>query len=191
MKHPHISWLGVALLLALIILLATFNGCTQVAPDYEAGSICMTVDQFNKVMDEACAEGYANGYARAKAEQPAAPDVSLKLWKDKAQVQEFLDTDDCDRCLSSVPGETAADSCLDRADCLLKHARDAGYDGYGVVLNFPASSHAIAAFPLKDGGIVFVEPWTDQIVATPEVGQDYLANFNMKGKVIEKVAVFR
>jgi len=187
LKHPHISWLGVALLLALIILLATFNGCTQVAPDYEAGAICMTVEKYNAAINDA----YADGYAKAKAEATAPPDVSLKLWKDKAQVQAFLDTDECDRCLSAVPGETAADSCLDRADCLLKHARDRGYDGYGVVLNFPASSHAIAAFPLKDGGIVYVEPWTDQIVATPEVGQDYLSNFNMKGKVIEKVAVFR
>jgi len=187
LKHPHIGWLGVALLLALTIFLATFNGCNNVAQEPEAGAICMTVEKFNQATDEA----YANGYARAKAEQPAPPDVALKLWKDKAQVQEFLDTDDCDRCLSAVPGETAAESCLDRTDCLLKHARDAGYDGYGVVLNFPASSHAIAAFPLKGGGIVYAEPWFDQIVAEPKVGEDYLANFNMKGKVIEKVAVFR
>jgi len=187
MKHPHISWLGVALLLALIIFLATFNGCTPVASENEAGAICITVEKYEQAINDA----YADGYAKAKAEQPAAPDVALKLWKDKAQVQEFLDTDACDRCLSAVPGETAADSCLDRADCLLKHARDAGYDGYGVVLNFPASSHAIAAFPLKGGGIVYAEPWFDQIVAEPKVGEDYLANFNMKGKVIEKVAVFR
>jgi len=187
MKHPHISWLGVDLLLALIIFLATFNGCTQVAPDYEAGSICMTVEKFDQSINDA----YASGYAKAKAEQPAPPDVSLKLWTSKEQVQVFLDVDECDRCLSSVPGETAADSCLDRAVCLLKHARDMGYDGYGVVLNFPAGSHAIAAFPLKDGSIVYVEPWFDQIIAEPEVGQDYLSNFNMSGKVIEKVAVFR
>jgi hypothetical protein len=46
-------------------------------------------------------------------------------------------------------------------------------DAWGVIINFAeGGSHALVAFPLTDGTVVFVEPWTDTIEVV-EVGKIY------------------
>jgi hypothetical protein len=135
--------------------------------------------------------GYAAGYQQAISEQPAPPDLSphyfaLQLWKDELQIQAFLDANNCDRCMSSVPDEAGDPSvaCLDRATCIMNKCRDAGFYSLLVVMNFQSdTSHAIIAFPTKDLKLVFVEPMLDLIVPAPKVGEPYLN----KNNIIEKI----
>ena len=172
------------LLLTLVLVLSI--GCvTPVAPEKaENGAICMTAEMLQKTMDAACNEGYANGYQKAKAEQPVS---DLKLYQDKEAIQELMDCTLCERCVTGVPDEEGDPqwSCMDRASCLLSQARDKGYLGYLVVMNFTSDkSHAIVMFPTKEDGNVFTEPWFDEIVPEPIVGKQYL---NYKN-IVEKVA---
>jgi hypothetical protein len=166
-----------ATFLAMCTILAFLPGCLSVEP------LKADCGDYNS--------GFAAGYQKAQSELvcpiPVKADVELKLWDSKAQIQAFLKADQCDRCLSSVPTEGPEWACLERAECLLSASRNAGYDGYGVVMNFASAAHAIVAFPLKDGSLVFCEPWTDQIVPTPVVGGDYINHKN----VIEKIVVLR
>ena len=172
------------LLLTLVLVLAM--GCvTPVAPEKpENGAICMTPEMLQTTMDAACNEGYANGYAKAKAEVVPRADVELSLIT-KAQLVAFLKADQCDRCTSSVAGEDTSEACLDRADCLTSAARIEGWDIYGVVINFKDGSHALVAFPTDDG-LIYVEPWTDQIV-TVQLGRVYAP----AGKVVEKIGILK
>jgi hypothetical protein len=183
------------LFLVMCVILANI-GCmpveTAVSPG--SGTICMTAE----ALDRQLVDAYADGYAKAKADAPAQADVELDLWDSPAQIMAFLKSDDCDRCQSSVPSEGPELACLDRAECLLFSMRLNGMDGYGVIMNFQNDgAHAIVAFPMKDGTLLFVEPWLDQIVPTPEIGKPYLTDriyFQYKTSgllIIEKIGILR
>jgi hypothetical protein len=148
----------------------------------DSGAICMTSEMYQKTVDDA----FNAGHEEALSEVRPYADVELNLIT-LPQLEAFLKADQCDRCLSNVPGEDASGACLDRADCLTAAARIKGWDAYGVVMNFAENSHAIVAFPLKDGTIVFVEPWYDVVVNTPTVGERYYTTDN----VIEKIGILR
>jgi hypothetical protein len=180
--------------LVLVLLCLSCLNLGSEKPD--SGAICMTAE----VLDRQLTDAYASGYAKAKAEAPVPADVELQLWESPTQITAFLKEDPSDRCVSSVPGEDASVSCLDRAQCLTKAIRDKGYDAYGVILSFQNDgSHAIVAFPMKDGTLQFVEPWFDKIVPTPEVGKPYQSDavyvdpaiFKKTGSllIIEKIGV--
>lgn len=175
-----IGWTGAFLLLMLVLA----SCCVPIETPPENGAICLTPEMLQKTMDQCCTEGYANGYAKAKAEIVPRADVELNLiTKDKLAA--FLKLDQCDRCTSSVAGEDTDEACLDRADCLTSSARNEQWDCYGVVINFKDGSHALVAFPTSDG-LLFVEPWTDQIV-TVQLGRVYAP----AGKVIEKIGILK
>jgi hypothetical protein len=173
-----------------------------VAPEkVENGAICLTPEMLKSTMDSACAEGYANGYAKAKAEIAPRADVELNKWDSAEQIMAFLKNDQSDRCSSSVPGEDPSLACLDRAESLTHACRIAGMDSYGVVMNFQGDgSHAIVAFPMKNGTVQFVEPWYDKIVPTPEVGKAYrpdsiyidMSTMTKTGGslIVEKIGIF-
>jgi hypothetical protein len=169
-------------LLAFVSLLLAFS-CAP--PDYPPDAICMTKSSFDAQVNKA----YSEGYQKAKSEQPQRADVELTLITHE-KLLKFLKADFCDRCLSSVTGE-ASDACLDRAECLTSSLRKAGYDSYGVVLNFSEGyTHAIVAVPTKDKGLVFIEPWYDQEV-TVKLGYNYMANFPKQPgtRTIEKLGI--
>lgn len=173
---------------ALLVILALTSSCMpSVEPQKaENGAICLTPEMYQRAIDAATRDGYADGYAKAKAEIAPRADVELNLiTRDKLIA--FLKADQCDRCTSDVPGETEAESCLDRAECLLNSARNEGWDAYAVIMNFPDGSHAIVAFPLKDGTLAFVEPWTDSIEEYVGVGKTYIP----ARKVIEKLGILK
>jgi hypothetical protein len=134
---------------------------------------------------------YDNGYKAAKLEEKPRADIELSLIT-YAELMSFLKKDQCDRCGSSVAGETADKACIDRADCLTASARNYDWDCYGVIMNFKESSHSIVAFPTKDRGLVYIEPWFDKPVKV-EVGYNYVENFpEMRGtSIIEKIGVFK
>jgi hypothetical protein len=172
-------WTAAFLLLMLVLALSCMP------PEKpENGAICMTPDMLQKTMDQCCTEGYANGYAKAKAEVVPRADVELNLiTKDKLAA--FLKLDQCDRCTSAV--YEPEDSCLARAECLTASARSYDWDAYGVVMNFAeGGSHAVVAFPLKDGTIVYIEPWYDTIEVV-EVGRIY----RPAQKTIEEIGTFK
>lgn len=172
-------WTAAFLLLMLVLALSCMP------PEKpENGAICMTPEMLQKTMDQCCTEGYANGYAKAKAEVVPRADIELNLIT-KAELVAFLKADQCDRCTSSVAGEDTSEACLDRADCLTSAARIEQWDCYGVVINFKNGSHALVAFPTEDG-LLFVEPWTDQIVSV-QLGRVYAP----AGKVIEKIGILK
>jgi hypothetical protein len=175
--------------LALVIVLACL-GCSPGEPlKADSGAICMTPEALQFQLNEA----YANGYAKAMAENPAAGDVVLNRFT-KERLIAFLKWDQCDRCLSSVESEDTSEACLDRASCLMASARNEGVDVYGVVMNFKEDgAHAIVAFPLKDGSLVYVEPWLDMIVTKVNVGDNYLSNFPgmTKKQIIEKIVLLK
>jgi hypothetical protein len=169
------------LFVVMCVILANI-GCMplKTADSPDSGAICMTSELYQKALDEA----FNAGHEEALSETRPRADVELKLWKDTAQVQAFLDENQCDRCLSNVPGEDADDSCLDRATCLMITCRSMGYQSFLVVMNFKSNtSHAIVAFPMKDGSIVFAEPWIDLVVPTPKVGEPYINNNNIVDKI--------
>jgi hypothetical protein len=176
-----IGWTAAFLLLMLVLALSCMP-----PENPENGAICMTPEMLQKTMDQCCTEGYANGYAKAKAEQPKRADVELNLiTKDKLTA--FLNLDQCDRCMSDV--YNTANSCLARAECLLASARSHGWDAYGVVINFEGAdggAHALVAFPLKDGTLVYVEPWYDTLEVV-EVGKPY----RPAHKIIEEMGILK
>jgi hypothetical protein len=162
-------------------------GCMplKTADSPDSGAICMTAEMYQKTIDES----FNAGHEEARLEIRPRADVELNLIT-LPQLQDFLKSDQCDRCQSSVPSEDASLACLDRAECLTAAARLAKWDSYGVVLNFTGnSSHAIVAFPLKDGGIAYVEPWMDALTPTPpKVGERY---YFSKDQIIEKIGLLR
>lgn len=117
----------------------------------------------------------------------APPDVTLNyITRDELLL--FLKEDQCDKCRSSLD-EPVSEMCLDRASCLTCSARSRGWDTFGVLMNFENGSHVIVAFPTKDGDLIYVEPWFDQIVTYVKVGDNYIDNFyGMQGtQIIEKI----
>ncbi len=180
MTDRQTGWLLVFTIWCLGLCFAiTLNGCMTVASTPEANSICMTVDNLNRQLSES----YANGYQKAKAEARPRADVELNLIT-QSQLIAFLKEDGCDRCGGS-------DDCLERANCLTASARTKGYDVYGVIINFAGGgAHALVAFPTSDNGIIYIEPWYDQIVKVV-VGTNYLSNFpKEKGKkIIQEIGI--
>jgi hypothetical protein len=171
------------LFIVMCVILATAGCMPPVEPlKADSGAICMTAEMYQKTIDDAFNAGHEE--ARLEIRPRAAVELNLITLE---QLKAFLKTDQCDRCESSVPTEDASLACLDRAECLMAAARIAGWDAYGVVMNFPEYSHAIVAFPLKNGDLAFVEPWHDVIVKTPIVGDTYYNTNN----VIEKIAILK
>lgn len=177
-----VAW--VALFLVMCVILATVGCITPVEPlKAEKDAICMTSEMYQKTIDDAFNAGHEE--ARLEIRPRAAVELNLITLE---QLNVFLKDDQCDRCGSSVPTEDVSLACLDRADCLMAAARIAGWDAYGVVMNFEeGGSHAIVAFPLKDGKLAFVEPWQDVVVRTPVVGDRYHTTNN----IIEKVGLLK
>jgi hypothetical protein len=190
-KVQGFGWfLGIWLIALLLLFLVTglLLGCVPPVEveNPEKGAICMTAEMLQQTMDAACAEGYANGYAKAMAEHPQDADIELSLIT-RDELYTFLKTDPCDRCMSDV--YDTANSCLARAECLLSSARSHGWDSYGVVINFEGAdggAHALVAFPLKDGTLVFVEPWYDTLEVV-EVGKPY----RPAHKIIEEMGILK
>jgi hypothetical protein len=177
--HCWEGFLFLALALCIILLYAV--SCAPVEPlKPDSGAICMTSEMYQQNLDDS----FNRGHEEATLENAfRMKDVQLKQFK-YADLVAFLKADQCDRCLSSVPGEDAEDSCLDRASCLMNACRSNGFQSYLVVMNFEnQTSHAIIAFPTKDKGLIFVEPWLDQIVPAPKVGEQYLNPNNIIKKV--------
>jgi hypothetical protein len=186
-KVKGMGWFLLAwftLFLVMCTILAT-AGCMTIAEPLKpnSGAICMTAEMYQKTIDDAFNAGHEE--ARLEIRPRAAVELNLITLE---QLKAFLITDQCDRCGSSVPTEDASLACLDRADCLMAAARIAGWDAYGVVMNFKdGGAHAIVTFPLKDGTLVFVEPWHDVVVRTPVVGDTYYNTHN----VIEKIGILK
>jgi len=151
---------------------------TPVIETYPPNAICMTQD----ALDSQLQQSFSDGYSKAKNEQTC--DVCLKRLT-LTELQDFLISDQCDRCGDEPTG------CVDRAECLTKNARTNGYDCFGVIINFGTTSHALVAFPLNDGSLVFIEPLYDQKVEL-ELGENYLDNFPGEHGpyIIQKIGVF-
>lgn len=162
------------------VILANFGCMPLETPENpQNGAICMT----SEMLDRQLSDAYAAGYQKAKADATPRADVELSLITQE-QLLAFLRSDPCDRCMSEL--YDAPNSCLARASCLTSSARDNGWDCYGVILNFEQGAHAIVAFPLKDGGIVFVEPWYDTLELV-EAGEVY----RPAKKIIEEVGILK
>ena len=182
MESAKVDGFGKFLLACTVAFLLLLLALSCAPPPPPPGAICLTV----QALDRQLSEAYANGYAKAKAEVVPRADVELNLIT-REQLLSFLKSDPCDRCLSNV--YDAANSCLSRAECLLCSARAKGWDSYGVVINFEGAdggAHALVAFPLDDGTVVFVEPWYDTIEIV-EVGKTY----RPARKVIEEIGILK
>ena len=162
----------------LLVLLAFLGlvACTYQIP-------CPETPMPQKTPDKAVLDAFEKGYRQAQSEQKQC-DVCLKRLT-LAELQAFLTEDQCNRCGDEATG------CIDRAECLTKSARDKGYDCYGVIINSDTNSHALVAFPLTNGSLVFIEPLYDQQVQV-KVGMNYRENFSGEYGtwIIRKIGIF-
>jgi hypothetical protein len=161
----------------LLCVVALTLACQTPAPD--SGGICMTSDAYRVAMEEA----FNAGHEEARSEIRPYADVELNLFT-YTDLRAFLQADQCDRCRSVLPYEEDSVACLERASCLMAHARDAGYYSYAIVMNFKDGAHVIVAFPTKDEGDVYIEPWTDLAVPKPRAGDYYINRLNLIEKAI-------
>lgn len=160
-----------------VILFVCFGFVTASCEQPNHDGVCLTANGLEAVKKEA----YAAGYQKAKADEAEYP-VRLKLFS-KAQLLQFLKQNECNLVTDDrVP-------CVSRASCLIRAAREAGYDAGGVYIKLAQPpDHFIAFFPTTDAGTVYVEVQYDSL-AILKVGENYGAQFGLKEKVVP-VGVF-